>query len=236
MNKDQYLREGIKKIYGSKLPEIMVFGDSHALMWSGLLDEVAKDTRTSICFYGAEGTPTFFSIPVQKAQGTRYFTADEKYVFDTSRLRCLKEWKPKIVIIAARWSNKNIEKTQDLLEYIGTIGSQVFLIEDPPELFFGDKNAPQYLSFLGIVPKKGTMRYIQHVHNPDYEKGRSLIRTISKKYSYCHIIPTADLYINNDMTLVVKDNDCLYIDDDHLSTQGSLIAYTRILNYLSLFI
>jgi peptidoglycan/LPS O-acetylase OafA/YrhL len=233
LRKKHHLRQGIQKRYGPKSPEIIVFGDSHALMWSVVLDEIAKQTRTSICFYGAEGTPTFFQIPVQKNHGTRYLSAHEKHVFDTSRLQSLKQWKPKIVVISSRWSNIHLEQTRDLLEYIGRIGSQVFLLEDPPELFFGDKNAPQYLSFLGITPQEGAKRYIRPSTDPDYEKGRSILRTISKKYPYCHLIPTADLFLNNNLALVVKNRDCLYIDDDHLSTKGSFLAYSRIFEYLS---
>jgi hypothetical protein len=39
--------------------------------------------------------------------------------------------------------------------------------------------------------------------------------------------------LNNNLALVVKNRDCLYIDDDHLSTKGSFLAYSRIFEYLS---
>ncbi|MFA7156732.1 MAG: acyltransferase family protein [Bacilli bacterium] len=231
--KDVYAHGGIKKIYGSKFPEIVVLGDSHGLMWSGVLDEIAKRIRTSISFYAADGTSVFFDIPIKKMNGNNFFTVDQKYKFDKSRIAYLSMWKPKVVIIAAKWSNiKDIQETKDLIEYIGNFGSQIYLIEQPPELFFGDKNAPQYLSFLGIVPSGESQKYVKALSNPAYENGRELIRKISKKYHYCDMIPIADLFLNNGQVLVIDNKNCLYIDDDHLSTNGSMMAFDRICEFL----
>ena len=67
-----YSKGGIKKLYGKGNPEIVVLGDSHVLMWSRVLDIVAKELGKSVAFFGADGTSTFFKIPVTETGGTLF--------------------------------------------------------------------------------------------------------------------------------------------------------------------
>lgn len=229
INANAYASGGIKKLYGRKTPDIVVFGDSHSLMWAKILDEIAKELSTSISFYSADGTPTFFSIPpVQEAKGTQFFSANEKYLFDNARLKSLAEWKPKVVVIVSSWGGQNKKNMSDLIRYIGSIGSKVLLIEQPPVLFFGDKNAPQYLSYLGMSPINGSKQYIDHVNSARYQNGVILVKQIAEECDYCIRVAISDLYLDNNKVWVIDSNDVLYIDDDHLSYSGALKAKDRI--------
>lgn len=228
-----YANGGIKKIYGTKNPEIVVLGDSHALMWSRVLDEAAKKLNTSISFYAADGTATFFTIPtVKKSKGTLFLSAEEKYIYDNSRLKFLDKWKPKVVVIARKWSGGDMELATDLIEYIGNIGSQILLIEDPPELFFGDKNVPRYFSYLGLTPSNNLKQYIRNVGSIEYQKGINLVKEIAEKYDYCHTVAISDLFLTNDKVWVIDSFDVLYIDNDHLSYAGALKGKDRIISAL----
>lgn len=233
LSADNYSNGGIKKFYGTKNPEIMVLGDSHALMWSRILDEAANDLNTSISFYAADGTSPFFNIPItKKTKGTLLFTAEEKYIFDNARLKFLMKWKPKIVVISSRWGYMDKDKVTDLIQYIGSIGSQVLLIEQPPELFFGNKNAPLYFSYLGLTPSNNLKQYIRNVSSIEYQKGINLVKEIAEKYDYCHTVAIADLFLTDDKVWVIDSFDVLYIDDDHLSYAGALKAKNRIISAL----
>ena len=224
-----YASGGIKKLYAGKKPDIVVFGDSHALMWGKVLDEIAKELSTSISFYAADGMPTFFSVPpVQEAKGTLFFSANEKYIFDKARWKSLAEWKPKVVVIVCRWSSINKNNTSNLIRYIGNIGSKVLLIEQPPMLFFGEKNTPQYLSYLNIFPISESKQYIHHVNGRRYQNGINLVKQIAEENDYCTRVTISDLYLDHDKVWVIDSSDVLYIDDDHLSYSGALKAKARI--------
>jgi len=228
-----YSNGGIQKLYGTRTPEIMVLGDSHALMWSRVLDEAAKELNASISFYAADGTTPFFNIPTtKKAKGIWLFNAEEKYIFDNARLMFLMKWKPKIVVISTIWSSKDMQKVTDLIQYIGGIGSKILLIEQPPKLFFGNKNAPLYLSYLGLTPSNNLKQYVHHINNSKYQEGLQLVKKISEKYNYCQTIPTSDLFLNNNKIWIIDSYDVLYIDDDHLSYAGALKAKKRIISAL----
>lgn len=229
--RNYYTEGGITKLYNNEIPEVVILGDSHALMWSAILDEIVKELNVSISFYAAYGTPTFFSIPIKKIfeKETPFFSAEERYLFDKMRLRFLDEWKPKVVIIAVRWSTIiNEQITHDLIDFLGKRGSKILFIEQPPELFFSNKNAPQYLAHMNLLPTQDSKKYIPGKNSSEYDKGLNLIRQISEKNAHCEIIPIADIFMNNNQVWVLDGSDVLYIDDDHLSHKGALKAKNRI--------
>jgi peptidoglycan/LPS O-acetylase OafA/YrhL len=232
-----YATGGIIKQYGGPRPEIVVLGDSHSLMWSGVIDIICKELSITVSFYGADGTPPFINLPLTKdsSSGNLFFTAEEKYLFDCKRLDFIKEWKPKIVILVASWSGvRDIKATEDLVRFIGETGSKIVLIEQPPVLFFGDKNALQYLAFMGVIPKDNQRQYVQTANTLEYEAGRDLIRQISAKYPYCTVVPVMDVFYKTDAGAWVLDGShVLYIDDDHLSQDGALKLKDRIYEKIS---
>lgn len=233
IDNDAYASGGIKRMYGGEQIDIVVIGDSHALMWAKVIDEIAKELSKSISFYTADGTPTFFKIPPeQEIKGTIFFNAKEKFVYDTARLKYITEWKPKVIIIVCKWSETNKKDTTDLIQYIGRIGSKVLLIDQPPELFFGDKNAPRYLAYLNFKPKGGINQYVRLGNYAKYKDGINLVEEIARENIFCTRVVISDIYIKNNEAWVLESNNVLYIDDDHLSYVGSLKAKNRIASAL----
>jgi hypothetical protein len=132
---EAFANGGIIKKYGGDLPEVVLLGDSHALMWAGTLDEVVSENGLTTSFYAADGTPAFVRIPIERSPGSPSFSADDRFTFQQQKLHYLKVWKPKV---AVRWSALDDEQIcDDLMTFLHEIGSQVLLIEQPPELFFG---------------------------------------------------------------------------------------------------
>lgn len=230
LQNNAYATGGIIHKYGGEKPEIVVLGDSHALMWSGVIDEVCRELGITVSFYGADDTLPFVKLPLTRSVGNSYFTAEEKYVFENKKLNCIAEWKPKIVIIAVKWSIvRDINMTDDLVQYIGNIGCKIILFEQPPELFFGDRNALEYLSFIGLKPKENLRQYVRSGNRKRYETGRSIIQKISDKYSYVSVLHVKDIYYQEGSGVwAIDGSQVLYIDDDHLNHEGTLRMKSRI--------
>ena len=146
----------------------------------------------------------------------------------------MKKWKPKVVLIVSKWSNFNsIEKTRELIEFIGGLGSNILLIEQPPELYFGDKNTPQYLSYLGIKPyEEQTIQYIDRLNTKKYKNGQLIVQTLSKQYTFCDYISIEKIFGKENKVAVLEGANVLYIDDDHLSYMGSLKIKNKVTEYL----
>jgi peptidoglycan/LPS O-acetylase OafA/YrhL len=228
-NENAYATGGLIKHYGGDVPRVVVLGDSHALMWAGVLDEIFRELDVSASFYAASGSPPFFEIPVKRTRGTLFFSLEEKYTFDKMRFEFLNEWKPEVVVIAVAWSwLGSIETPQDLIDFLGRLGAKVLLVEQPPLAFAGDRNAPKYLSFLGVFPTEGGRGYIQKPDRPRYDKGLEMVRQIARQCPHCELVPVAGLFEKDNEVWVLDGSDVLYIDDDHLSYQGALRAKSRI--------
>jgi hypothetical protein len=225
-----FAKEGIIKAYGDPDPEIVVFGDSHALMWSSTIDSICKELGHSVSFFAADGTPPDISDPPQKI-ATRFFTAEEKFFFDRARLHILNEKNPGLVILAGKYSNysdgKNIES---LLDTITRSGAKCLIIEQPPMMPFGDKNALIYCAELARKQKatNGTIN-LCFGEFENWRRGKLIIDEVIKKFPSASTLKIADLY-QSDMEHVclMEKNLIQYIDDDHLSENGALKAKSRI--------
>jgi hypothetical protein len=235
---DAYATGGIVKRYGGDTPEVIVLGDSHALMWSGTIDRVAEELGRTVSFYGADGISPFMDIPVKKSYpGGNGFTSDQKYIFDVKRLDSLTKWRPKLVVIGARWDVFREDESIALMEFLQHLGSEVILIEQPPILDLGERNPLHYLSDLKLYPEDGRRRYIPASASPAYQSGRALIRSLCRKFPHCHLLETSDLFFADGTSAwALEGAEALYFDDDHLCQYGAEKAKARILDtFQSLF-
>jgi peptidoglycan/LPS O-acetylase OafA/YrhL len=225
-----YLSGGIIRQYGGSVPEVVVLGDSHALMWSGIIDEICERQGKTVSFYCADATNPFMSIPPERANGNQFFTAEQRLAFDEARLRLLSDWKPKTVILAARWSfYSSMEDNGPLLRFLGGLGSRVLLVEQPPELSFGSKNAMQYLAFMGIMPVEGKREYIAAPRSGAFEAGREFVRNASAAFPFCSFMEVDDVIGRGEAEALVLDGSkVMYIDDNHLSLEGTALLKERL--------
>ena len=237
-----FAENGIFKPYGGSKgakPEIVVFGDSHALMWSSTIDTVCKELGRSVSFFAADGTSPDIPVPPQKI-ATLFFTAEEKFLLDSSRLRTINEQKPKLVILAAKYSGtKNGTDFENLVELITRSGAKCLIIEQPPIMPFGDKNAliqcEEILRKSGSIDAKLSLPLGESEY---YRRGKSIIDSAAKKYPASSVLNIADLYLSDPQHVCLMENrQILYIDDDHLSEYGAMKAKdsikTRILEILT---
>jgi hypothetical protein len=200
---------GLIKNYGNSDPSIIVIGDSHALMWSPVLDLIAKELNISISFCGMDSTSPYF--------------------YKNKITSLIQMWKP-IVIISSRWSyflNENM--LSETVSSLSDSGAKIMFIEQPPELFFGDKNAPQTLSLMGIRPNEDEVQYIPISQSHDFSKDKATLLSVSRQYD-CEFIQVSDLFLNQNMSMtkVLAGSKVLYIDEDHLSLDGALLAKDRL--------
>ncbi|MDA8698136.1 acyltransferase [Rhodopirellula sp.] len=217
---------GIQLNCQTELPTIVVLGDSHATMWSNAIANIAKDSNVPIAFFAMDGGESpFFEIPIRASGGTHYLTSSEKYQYDSMRLEAIKNWNPKLIIIAARWFPFHFEESKSLLNHLRESGIFVLLIEDPPELSMPDKSALQFLAYKGLLDGR-TVSF--PTRNSIDEQKRKTVRDIAANYRNVELLPTYDLFKNEFGATVVLDNVPLYMDDDHLTSQGGELITQRL--------
>lgn len=221
-----YCERGLIKQYGGEIPDVVVIGDSHATMFGGVIDEIAKDEKLTVSFYSAAGVSPFRTLHGEPAKG---FSMAQMTAFNQAKMEHLQQWKP-LVILTVRWSSVvKEERVRELIEEIGATGSRICLIEQPPEIAVGDRNALQYLVHEGLTSKEGEAQSFKKANTHAVTAGVQLIHSIAQDYDYCSVVEIYALYSADEESAWVLDGShSLYYDDDHLSQQGALRAKTRI--------
>jgi peptidoglycan/LPS O-acetylase OafA/YrhL len=225
-----FANKGVFKGYGTGGVDIVVLGDSHGLMWAEVLEEIAKELKLNICFFAANATSPFIKLPLKEEPNTKFRNSQEKLLFDKARTESIKTWKPRIVLLLTRWSMvPNTEVAKDLMSLLMETPAQVLTIEQPPELFFGDKKTPRQLAAMKMIPKEHTNQFVRSGNKVNYELGKQIIAELAQKYQFFHTIKSADLFTQDStMVWVLEGDQLLYIDDNHLSQAGALKAKSRI--------
>ncbi len=228
LTSDAYKTGGIIKRYGPPVPQVVVIGDSHALMWSSIVDAICKEQRLTVSFYGADGTPAVFS-PQPERRATTHFTADQKYDFDAARLRFLQEWKPRLILLLVRWDvwELNEARLTEFVSMLGKLGTRMVVVSQPPVMFYGGRNA---LHIAAELRARGSLQPTLPIGSPDeWRAGNALAATVVKKLSNAELVEVTDLYLRGDDRGRFIDGDrILYADNDHLSEYGASLASDRL--------
>lgn len=228
---DAYSRSGIRVGDESMPPDLVVLGDSHANMWSEVIAEVARELNINTAFFVIGGGESpFFEIPPKGMDGTGVLTKREKLEFDIAGLRALEEGNPSLVVISTRWCNGHLQTAGPLLELLKTRNCPVLLIEDPPELNTGNRNVMQLLAWKGLLPKqtdKNQACFLPCRPLAKHEGKRASVRQLASRYDNVQVLPTYDLYASREGAKVLDGRTPLYLDDDHLTSQGAMIAKPR---------
>ncbi|UKN02709.1 acyltransferase [Paracrocinitomix mangrovi] len=232
INKDAYRKNGIITSEKDKSPEIMLIGDSHGVMWAKVIDEIANDINLSLSCYTSNGTNPFFNLrDIENQNETKNFTKQQRTDYAKSIKKNIEVWKPKLVIIVCHWlwmEDKKKEQFNELLTFLEEMNAQVLLFTQPPKLnFMVNKNASQYISYLGFKPIEG-YNLIDVIGLNEIEGANEYVFQLQSKYSNVSVFDIYSNFIQDNKVKVSYNNDILYFDDDHLSYPATLILKKEI--------
>lgn len=223
---------GVVRRYGGDAVDLLVLGDSHGLMWAPAIDEVARELGLTVSFMTAEGTSPFVAARGENiAAGSPYFSAGEMQEFNDARLALLGR-RPRLVLIAARWRDIRVSDASSFLRLARDAGSRVLLVEGPPVLGIGNRNVLQYLAFLGVRIDADGRAWIESESVGEGLRAANVVKEILGACGgWCEMVPVNDLYRGREggQIKVAEGARVLYMDDDHLSVAGAMLAVPRLL-------
>ena len=227
---DEYVQGGL--IFGPEgTPRVVVLGDSHGCMWASAIRTVIERRGITTSFQAAGATKPFIDLPAGSRWQHAPFTPQENIDFDKARMAWIARWKPDLVIVNALWSASLESDAVPLLEFLESHAGHVLLVEQPPELDIGDRrSAIQWLCYQGVRPRDGVRHYLPASDTEAYERGRSALRNLVKRYRNVTVMPTHDLYAggaDGHEALVLDGKNVVYFDDDHLTDYGAQLAAPR---------
>jgi len=201
-------------------PDILVVGDSHAVMWTEALDTLGKEHQRAITLMGYSScTPLVDYVAPTRKECVAIFKNVIKYIIHSPI---------KTVVLAGYWLNamhsinsipKNNDAFTDFLEktiiLLQQHGKQVVIVRDIPEM-----SSDQYLRekiLQGLRnPRETITAATLGMHEQHQRPVNEVITAMSEKYALDVIDPAA--YICPDRRcLVVEGGVTLYQDRHHLT-------------------
>ena len=234
-----YLRGGVIHGPAPESPNIVLLGDSHALMWAKIIDEINEEQGSTIAINAIAGADPFFSIPLDpNPTENRRYTSEQRFAYNRAIYEALDRWRPDVVIISTRWSNRNFEDAHDLIQYIGNLNVPILLIDQPPSLYFKDQSPRQFLAYLGLDPSSSERQYVMAGGMHRYNRGRKMVNDLVNMYDHVHLVKTSDIYFDaaEENVWVLDGETILYWDDDHLSYEGTMRSRPRLTRSITTFL
>lgn len=212
---------------GPGSPRVVLLGDSHGCMWASTLAAVTASRGITTSFYAALSVPVTLDTPVEP--WLQRLGKDQKRAFDGSRKKWIERWQPDVVFVAARWEAYQERDVRPLLDFLATRVRAVVLIEQPPQLAFGERSCLHWLCFRAIHPQDGAERSLPASAETARLHGRALVGSLARDHPNCHVLQTHDIYAREQgkQALALDGRTVVYIDHDHLSDHGASLARHR---------
>jgi peptidoglycan/LPS O-acetylase OafA/YrhL len=224
---DAWRTGGIVRLYGGGTPRVVVMGDSHALMYSRVIDDICKTLGLSVAFLGVDQTPAFFSARVNE----RFPSAAEAIEFDEARRKWLREWHPDALLVIARMdgfisaSNAFDSKLRSFLEEVSPLTGRVLLVAQVPAAKWGEEfNLREFMVWRmkagNGIPRldlgQGDHRRIMAIASAE---------AASAQFGNLSVLRPDKLFLQKDGSIKWSDGrSFFYADEDHLTESGADVA------------
>jgi peptidoglycan/LPS O-acetylase OafA/YrhL len=215
---------------------VIVMGDSHAQMWANQVSEACKQLGVKATYWCANGTTPFTSIPPTPGPGAHGLTPAERLEFDTARLAALERMPAGVLVLAARWSTiGNMEMGSGFINHARGLGWRILILKQPPELWFGDLGALEYLADVGWGPGKADLYAEISVRHEAFDEASRALEAICGQDPGCMLMEVADILHDKDghRAWLASGEVSHYVDDDHLSEEGAALFQDRIQRLMS---
>jgi peptidoglycan/LPS O-acetylase OafA/YrhL len=226
---------GIIRLRGTDKPEVVVFGSSHALMYSKVIDDICKELNVSVAFFPVDGgAPALFDNSNSSAILGPFPSKSESRLYDELRWQYVSKWNPKCVLVIDRWDQYRNVKAFELsmrsfLDKFAVLDSQIVFFAQVPVHKIGEQ--VNLREFVGMKMKNA--KQLPILVSDDSERLRKEIATAAEKlrreYTSLSVVrPDSSFYLVDGSIRYLNGRKFLYADDDHLSDDGSMFVKSKI--------
>lgn len=228
---EDYVTGGVRAGPKDGPPLVVLIGDSQGTVWSHAVAESAGQRGLPTALWSMNGVSPFTLVPIPAdADRKNAILSDaERRRYDQARLDMIDKWRPKLVVVAALWSQIREPEADSTLGYLCARADHVLIIEQPPVACRRGRSMLQYLGYLGICPDGADEKCVTLAlaDAKAYEKGRELMRRVASQHANCTVLPIADVFMHDDRVLVLRGRELLYFDATHLTEAGVGLCLRR---------
>lgn len=231
---DPWRTGGITHLYGGPVPQVVVLGSSHALMYSRLIDDICRELKLSVAFLGVDQTPVFKAF----ANGI-FRTAQEAQEFDAARKTWLQKWRPQAVFLIDRWDNHMGPKEdfdgelRSFLSEISPLTGRILFVAQVPVAITGELvNLREFVSWRSHWGNDWPR--IQPDQNDGLrQKANAVAEAAMLQFPKVMVLRPDRLFYESDGSIRwASGRTFYYADDDHLSDAGTEVVRSLFLSAL----
>ncbi|MBN1207430.1 MAG: acyltransferase [Myxococcaceae bacterium] len=230
----------------------VVWGDSHAIAWSPVFHEAARQAGMRAVVFSLEGCPPLVGVRRSDGQNVRHCSA---FSLSEQILESIRGLKPQRVFLLARWSiyqhgwrvNGRLQKATHFLTTDRTGRADAETSEKALESQLDQtlrllEGAPvtivRTVPVLSLPARIGLLRAPDHFeptlaqHRAFEARGDALLDRMAQRHRQVDVIDPAQRLCDAKCRAVV-DGRLVYSDDNHLTAQGALLFQQAILSRLT---
>jgi peptidoglycan/LPS O-acetylase OafA/YrhL len=214
---------GLRTSGDSITPRVVVFGSSHALMYSKVIDDLCRERRVPVAFLSAgNGIPALFVN-----EGSPLFPGrDDGAAFDEARRRWLREWRPETLWVIDRWdawSGKDLERDlRAFLEEVCPLAQTVILVTQVPVLRVGENENIRGWVHWQRGTDESMPRILPDARDPYRRESVRILQRLQERFPNLRIVDSASRFYREDGSVrYAEGRRFFYTDDDHLNDTGA---------------
>jgi peptidoglycan/LPS O-acetylase OafA/YrhL len=195
-----------------KSKKVMIWGNSHAGMWLAMLEQLAKESNTSLLLNTKNCRPIIGQFDCPQSIKTKVMAEIEMLGLDD-------------IILASSWqgiADPNLSKQlTELVELLSNKKIRVWLVIDPP---IGDALDPLVAYAKDSKhPVMGNISF-EHYNRTHRSNELALFSQLKMRFQNVNIIDPSDIFCNPTLCLGGYDNQVWYRDATHLNNYGAQAA------------
>jgi hypothetical protein len=209
----------LKRTNGDSGRTVVLYGDSHASMWSVTMDEVARETGVDILH--------LFKVPLVVEEVS---PGHPDHAAQQQLLGLLAEEKPRVIVFSARWTVQDLGRIGRTLERLGELGDHLLIMAPQPELAFVDADAGEVVGALLPEGHDPAAPFSLPMSNRGkYTAARDWLRAYVADRPNVHLVEVEDLFVDEDGRVRALDGrTMLYFDNDHVTNDGGRVLKPRV--------
>ena len=222
---------GVTKMYGSNVVDVMVFGDSHAVRLAPMIDDLLRARRLSGKFFCYSGQKPESLVPGQDSQ--RRLTTDRMQKFKEEERRVVSSENLGAVLWVSRYDDRTYAEVSKSVGFVLEHTFCVF-VQQPPILNIGDglstvDQFSYYKLVHGLRPDNLNIRE----KKTDWCKRKAieakLLAEFGNRRNFIYVA-TEDVFLRPGGRVRWWDgiSKPYYIDDDHLSGFGAELLQAKL--------
>ncbi len=212
--------------------DVLILGDSHAIMFFPAVQQACNNLDIRLAFYGAGAATSPFYV-AEGGDPSDYsvssWTDKQRLEFDNYRRTFIEQYRPKLVIVCAKWSAYGpAQRLSELPPHVHELiesapSSQFLFVLQPPELPIGSEIFTSGTLELPSLRRFSELGWVKRMRQSAHQTLHMLARTEDR----LNLLETEDVYTLGN-TIQFRDGDTmLYWDDDHLSVNGAMLSVPR---------